>query len=111
MQVVPCLTYPAAHTKHSVPAYSCLHCALVCLNVVLLQMDVLVVILTGQQRSSANSCASKEEYPTTQGEKVSDTKSGLQYPGFAVSSDNKSPSFIEQSAPSGQLKHSPCESV
>ena len=74
---------------------------MVCLNVVLLQMDVLVVIFTGQQRSSANSCASKEEYPTTQGEKVSVVKSGLQYPGLAVSSPSTSPSLAEQSAPSG----------
>ena len=78
-----------------------MHCALVCLNVVLLQMDVLVVIFTGQQRASANSCASKEEYPTTQGEKVSVVKSGLQYPGLAVSSPSTSPSLAEQSAPSG----------
>jgi len=103
MQVVPCLTYPAAHTKHNVPAYSFLHCALVCLNVVLLHIDVLDVILTGQQRSSANSCASKEEYPTTQGEKVSVVKSGLQYPGLAVSSASASPSLVEQSAPIGHF--------
>ena len=74
---------------------------MVCLKVVLLQMDVLVVIFTGQQRSSANSCASKEEYPTTHGEKGSVVKSGLQYPGLAVSSPSTSPSLAEQSAPSG----------
>ena len=108
MQVVPCLTYPSAQTKHSEPAYSFLHCSLVCLNVVLLQIDVLAVIrvFTGQQRAFANSCASKEEYPSTQGVKTSDVKSGLQYPGFAVSSASVSPSLAEQSAPVGHGRHS-----
>ena len=101
MQVVPNLTYPLAQTRHKVPAYSFLHCSFVWLNFLLLQIDVFVIIFIGQQRASANSCASKEEYPTTQGEKGSVVKSGLQYPGLAVSSPSTSPSLAEQSAPSG----------
>ena len=105
MQVVPCLTYPSAQTKHNVPAYSFLHCSLVWLNFLLLQIDMFVILFSGQQRFSANSCASKEEYPTTHGEKISVVKSGLQNPGLAVSSASASPSLIEQSAPFGHRRH------
>ena len=54
-----CGTHPSAHTRHSAPWKPSLHCSSECVNVWLTQIDMLVVMLTGQHRSSA--CAGEKK--------------------------------------------------
>jgi hypothetical protein len=69
-------------------------------------MEAFDALSRGQQRCCANVSASNPRCPLLHGEMTELVAEGRQYPGKAEISESNSPSFEEQSAPSGQGSHS-----